>query len=178
MSSLFRNIIRFFLFLAIQVYVLNRVPHLHRFINPSIYFLFILWLPFSVKNRWLLVIAFLLGISMDYFTVTPGLHASACVLIAYIRPFLINILTPRDSSEFNYREPSPQSMQMAPYAVYIVVLTFIHHGFLLFLEWLSVGAFWEFLVNVLSSTAVSLLLIFTVELLFPRKMKYRTNTAG
>jgi hypothetical protein len=69
-------------------------------------------------------------------------------------------------------------MQMAPYAVYIVVLTFIHHGFLLFLEWLSVGAFWEFLVNVLSSTAVSLLLIFTVELLFPRKMKYRTNTAG
>jgi hypothetical protein len=135
-------------------------------------------LPFSVKNRWLLVIAFLLGISMDYFTVTPGLHASACVLIAYIRPFLINILTPRDSSEFNYREPSPQSMQMAPYAVYIVVLTFIHHGFLLFLEWLSVGAFWEFLVNVLSSTAVSLLLIFTVELLFPRKMKYRTNTAG
>lgn len=178
MSSLIRNIFRFALFLLFQIYILNRVPHLHRFITPSIYFLFILWVPFSVSNRALLFIAFTLGLTLDYFTMTPGLHAAACLLIAYVRPFLIGVLTPRDSSEFNYREPSPLAMQWAPYSVYVVVLTFLHHFFLVFLEWLSVGKFWEFLVQVIASTAVSLLLIFTIELLFPRKMKYRTNTAG
>jgi rod shape-determining protein MreD len=178
MSSLIRNIFRFALFLLVQVYVLNRVPHLHRFITPSIYFLFILWVPFSVSNRVLLFIAFALGLTLDYFTMTPGLHAAACLLIAYVRPFLIGVLTPRDSSEFNYREPSPLAMQWAPYSVYVVVLTFLHHFFLQFLEWLSVGSFWEFIAHVIASTAVSLLLIFTIELLFSRKMKYRTNTAG
>jgi protein-S-isoprenylcysteine O-methyltransferase Ste14 len=69
-------------------------------------------------------------------------------------------------------------MQWAPYSVYVVVLTFLHHFFLQFLEWLSVGSFWEFIAHVIASTAVSLLLIFTIELLFSRKMKYRTNTAG
>jgi len=104
-SDLLRNIIRFAVFISIQVYVLNKVPHLHRFITPYLYFLFILWLPFSVSRQWLLVIGFFTGLALDYFTMTPGLHAAACLLIAYVRPFIINILTPKDSTEFNYREP-------------------------------------------------------------------------
>ena len=178
MSAIFRNIIRFILFLLVEVYVLNRVPHLHRFISPSLYFLFILWLPFSLSDRWLLVVGFLTGISLDYFTQTPGLHASAAVLIAYVRPFLISVLTPRDSADFNYREPSPQSLLWAPYAIYLILLTLIHNTWLVFLEWLSFGSFGDFMAKVLGSTAISLLLIFTVELLFPRRMRYRTNVGG
>jgi hypothetical protein len=159
------------------VYVLNKVPHLHRFIVPYIYYLFILWLPFSVSRIWLLVIGFFTGLILDYFTMTPGLHAAACTLVAYVRPALISILTPKDASEFNYREPSPKAMQWTPYAVYVFVLTLLHHGYMVFLEWLDVGGFLNFIIKVLATTAISLLLIFTVELLFPRKLKFRTNTA-
>jgi hypothetical protein len=53
----------------------------------------------------------------------------------------------------------------------------LHHGYLLLLEWLEVGNFLDFLVKVVSTTAISLLLIFTAEILFPRRLKYRTNTA-
>jgi len=176
-SALLKNIIRFALFILLQVYVLNKIPHLHRFITPYLYFLFILWLPFSVSRQWLLIIGFLTGITLDYFMMTPGLHAAACVLIAYVRPFVINILTPKESSDFNYREPSPKAMQWTPYAVYVFTLTLLHHGYLLFLEWLSFGSILDFLVRIVTTTGISMLLIFTVELLFPRKLKFRTNTA-
>jgi hypothetical protein len=176
-TNLVRNIIRFAAFIFLQVYVLNKIPHLHRFITPYIYFLFILWLPFSVSRFWLLIIGFFTGLALDYYTNTPGLHAAACLLIAYVRPFLINVLTPKDTSNFNYREPSPKAMQWTPYAVYVFVLTLLHHSYLLFLEWLSFGSFLDFLIRVVTTTGISLLLIFTTELLFTRQMKFRTNTA-
>jgi len=163
------------LFIFVQVYVLYRIEPLHQFITPYLYFLFILWLPFSVPRFWQLVIGFILGLSLDYFMQSPGLHAAACVLVAYVRPFIINILSPKDESEFNYREPSPRALGWTPYAIYVFILTLLHHGYLFFLEWLSFGSFLIFLVKVVASTAVSMVLIFTVELLFPRKLKYRTN---
>ncbi|MBP7555707.1 MAG: rod shape-determining protein MreD [Chitinophagaceae bacterium] len=177
MSELLRNIVRFILFILVQVYVLNKIPHLHQYIVPYIYFLFILWLPFSISRSALLIIAFITGLSLDYFTITPGLHAAACVLIAFIRPFLINLLVPKDSSEFNYREPSPRAMGWTPYLVYALVLTFIHHTYMVLLQWFSVGNILAFLIKVVATTAISMLLIITTELLFPRRLKFRTNTA-
>ena len=177
MSDLVRNIIRFFAFVFIQVYILNKIPHLHRFITPYLYYLFILWVPFSVPRIGLLIIGFITGLTIDYFSMTMGLHAAACTLVAYLRPFIINVLMPKDTSEFNYREPSPKAMGWAPYSVYALVLTFFHHAYLLFLEWLQFGSFFGFIVRTVAATGISILLIFTVELLFPRRLKFRTNTA-
>lgn len=177
MSNFLKNIIRFALFILIQVYVLNKIPHLHRFITPYLYYLFILWLPFSISRMGLMITGFVTGLALDYFMMTPGLHAAACVLIAYLRPFVINVLTPKESSEFNYREPSPKAMGWTPYLVYIFILTLFHHGYMVLLEWLSFGSFLSFLVKVIATTGISMLLIITTELLFPRRMKFRTNTA-
>ena len=177
MSDLLRNIFRFVLLLFLQVYVLDNIPPLHRFIIPVIYYMFILWLPFSVSGFWLLIIGFGTGISLDYFTGTPGLHAAACVLIAYIRPFFVNLLIPKDAWEFNYQEPSARAMGWAPYSVYVFVLTLLHHGYLVFLEWLQFGSLLDFMIKVVTTTGISMLLILTAEFLFPRRLKFRTNTA-
>lgn len=177
MSDAVRNIFRFVIFILLQVYVLDKIPHLHRYITPYIYYLFILWLPFSVSRQWLLIIGFMTGLTLDYFSMTPGLHAAACTLIAFVRPFLITILTPKDASEFTYREPSPKAMQWTPYAVYVIVLTLLHHGYMVLLEWLSFGSFLGFIIKVVATTGISLLLIFAAEVIFPRKLKFRTNTA-
>jgi cell shape-determining protein MreD len=176
-SDLVKNIFRLFVFVLVQVYVLNKIPHLHRYIVPYLYFLSILWLPFSISRLGLLLAGFATGLLLDYFANTPGLHAAACVLIAYARPFVITILLPKDTTEFNYREPSPRAMGWAPYGVYVFVLTLLHNVYLLLLEFLHFGTFLDFVIKVLSTTAISLLLIFTTELLFPRKVKFRTNTA-
>lgn len=178
MSNLLRNIIRFVFFILVQAFVLNKVPPLHQFIKPYLYFLFIIWLPFSISRSMLLIIAFIFGLVMDYFSGTPGLHAAPCVLIAYLRPFLISILLPQEATEASYAEPSIKSMGWAPYCVYVIILTFVHHAFLVFIEWrLSFSTFIFFVGKVAGSTAISLLLIFITEMLFNRKAKFRTNTA-
>jgi hypothetical protein len=168
--------IRFAVFILVQVYLLNRL-HLHQYIIPYIYYLFILWLPFSVSRFNLLVIGFLTGLTLDFFTRQIGIHAAACTLIAYIRPFVVNVLSQKGTSEFNYREPSPRAMGWTPYLVYVLILTVFHHTYMTFLQWLEFGTFIDFLIKVVSTTGISMLLVITVELLFPRKMKFRTNTA-
>jgi rod shape-determining protein MreD len=177
MSKLVKNSIRFVLFILVQVFVLFQVKPLHQFIVPYLYFLYILWLPFNTPRLSLTMVGFIFGLSLDYFSKTPGLHAAPCTLIAYLRPFLINILIRQEGSEQNYGSPSVTSMGFAPYATYVLILTIIHNGYLVFLEWLHFGTFLYFLGKVLATTGVSLLLIFVTELLFYRKEKFRTNTA-
>lgn len=177
MSILLKNIIRFAFFILIQAFVLNKIPPLHQFVKPIWYFLFVLWIPFTINRSFLLIVAFAFGLSFDYFSGTPGLHAATCLLIAYLRPFLLNVLLPQEKTEFSYAEPSVKSLGLAPYAVYILILTFIHNGFLVFIEWMQFGDFWYFIGKVSATSAISLLLIAITELLFPRKAKYRTNTA-
>jgi rod shape-determining protein MreD len=101
MSDLLKNIIRFALFILVQVFILNQVPPLHRFIVPYLYYLYILWLPFTLPRVWLSFVSFLFGLTLDYFMNTPGLHAAACTLIAYIRPFIINLLISQEGSDKN-----------------------------------------------------------------------------
>ncbi len=177
MSDLVKNSFRFLIFVFIQVYILDVMPHLHELITPYFYFLFILWLPFYFKRSWLLMLGFLLGITVDYFSMTPGLHAAASVLVAYVRPFVINLFAPKDSTEFNYKEPSPKALGWTAYSLYALILSFLHNSYLLFLEWLSFGSFIGFLMKAITTTAISMLMIYIAELLFPRKLKYRTNTA-
>ena len=176
MSDLVKNIFRLLVFILGHVYILDKI-HLHRFVIPVLYYILILWLPFSLTRISLLFIGFVTGLMLDYFTNTPGLHAAACILIAYARPFVINLLIPKDTAEFNYREPSPRAMGWAPYTVYALVLTVLHHSYMYLLEWLDLGNMIAFLIKVGATTGISMLLIFTVELLFPRKVKFRTNTA-
>lgn len=177
MSSLLKNIIRFFLFILLQAFVLNKVPALHQFVKPYLYFLFILWLPFSMSRLSLLITAFVFGLAMGYVTNNPGLYAAPCVLIAYIRPFLLNLLLPQEKTEFSYAEPSIKSLGFTPYFVYALILTLLHNTYLVFIEWLNVGDFLFFIGKVGATTGVSLLLIFITEMLFPRKSRYRTNAA-
>ncbi len=177
MSDLVRNSIRFALFILVQYYVLFQIRPLHQFVVPYIYYLYVLWLPFSMGRMSLMLVSFLFGLTLDYFTQTPGLHAAACVMIAYLRSFVVNILIPQEGAEQNYKSPSPVSMGWAPYAVYVLVLTLVHHIYLVLLEWLQFGSFLFFLGKVLATTGISLMLVLITELLFFRKEKFRTNTA-
>jgi hypothetical protein len=177
MSNLLKNIIRFALFILVQAYLLNKIPPLHQFIKPYLYFLFLLWLPFSVSRSFLLILAFCFALVMGYFSGNPGLYLIPCLFIAFLRPFLINILVPQETTEISYNEPGIKSMGWAPYSVYVIILTFVHHILLVFIEWMYAGNVLFFIGKVTASTAVSLLLIFITEMLFSRKARFKTNAA-
>ncbi len=173
MSLGFKNIIRFIFIMFIQVFVLSRIPPLHQFIVPYFYFAFILWLPFKTGRAALLFISFAVGMVADMFFKTPGLHAAACVLIAYVRPFLINLLLPKEATDWGNEEPSKKTLGAVPYATYLVILTLLHHFYLILLEWMQFGSFLYFIGKLFATSLVSLLLIMITDLFLNRKSKLR-----
>ena len=82
------NLLRFIVLVFIQVFLLKNIT-LYNLSTPYLYILFILLLPFETPN---IVIVYtwhlLLGITIDAFYDTPGLHAAACVLLAFVRYYL------------------------------------------------------------------------------------------
>jgi rod shape-determining protein MreD len=169
MNNVLKNSIRFVLFLLIQIIILNEVPPIHQFITPYLYFTFLLWLPFGTNRLTLTVLGFILGYCLDVFTNTPGLHAAACTLVGYIRPTILNLLLAQEASEELTKEPSVGSMGWGPYLIYVLLLTFTHHFYLVLLEWLQFGNFGYFLGKVIATSLMSVLLIFVVELLMNRR---------
>ncbi len=169
MNNLIKHSARFILFLFIQIIILNEVPPLHQFITPYLYFIFLLWLPFGTKRITLTLLGFITGYTLDLFTNTPGLHAAACSLLGYFRPTILNLLLAQELSEEVNREPSIGSMGWGPYAFYVTSLTFLHHFYLVLLEWLQFGNFGYFLGKIIATTVISVLLIFIVELSMNRR---------
>ncbi|MEK0422273.1 MAG: hypothetical protein RLZ95_183 [Bacteroidota bacterium] len=169
MNSILKNSIRFVLFLLIQIIILNEIPPLHQYITPYLYFTFLLWLPFGTSKLTLTFLGFVLGFSLDIFTNTPGLHTAAAVLIGYIRPSILNLLLAQETSEEITKEPSVGTMGWGPYFIYAIIITFVHHFYLVLLEWLQFGSFTYFLGKVISTTLMSTLLIFVVELVMNRR---------
>jgi len=173
MNLIVKNTILFFFILFIQVFILNKIPPLHQFVVPYFYFLFILWLPFKTRRLVILLVGFLLGFTIDMFYKTPGLHTSASVLIAYLRPFVINLLLPKEATEWGNEEPNRVSMGALPFTTYVILLTILHNLYLIFLEWMQFGSFLYFLGKLIATSLVSLLLILISELLVNRRTRTR-----
>lgn len=82
--------------------VLNKIEIggiLNGYFNPFLYIMFILMLPVNINKVLLLFIAFLTGLTIDIFSGTPGMHASACLVLAFIRPGFLNLIAPREGYE-------------------------------------------------------------------------------
>jgi len=171
MSNLFKASIRFVLFILLQVFLLDKIPPINEYIVPILYFLYILWLPFKISKTQILFLSFFYGFVFDVFSKSPGLHAATCTLIAFVRPHIIHLLMPKETYETNYLEPSIVSMGFLPYMVYVLILTFLHHFYLILLEWISFGDFVFFIAKLVASTGVSIFLILITDMLFPRSIK-------
>lgn len=92
------NIVRFFAVMLLQVLVFNYL-NLFGFINPFVYLLFILLLPFETPAWLLLILAFFTGISVDMFVNTGGIHAAATLAVGFARPVLLRTLVSKREFE-------------------------------------------------------------------------------
>jgi rod shape-determining protein MreD len=168
-SVLFKNIIRFLLLVLIQVFVFNNM-NLSGYLNPYIYILFILLLPVDISKSLLLVLAFLLGLTIDYFGNTLGLHAAATLLMAFARPAVLNLFF--SNIEFTPgEEPGLSRLKFSGFFRYTFTMVFIHHSTLFLLEVLSFNNFLYLLYRIMLSSLLTMLLIFISMLLFSKKKK-------
>jgi len=161
------NLIRFIVVVFVQVFLLKNIT-LYNISTPYPYILFILLLPFETPNVLLFPLAFLLGLTIDAFYDTPGLHASACVLLALVRILFISITVQKDGFD-NEPEPTLSVMGFRWFFTYTVILTLVHHVFLFLLEAFSFLDFTFILQRVLTSTIFTVFLMLLTGLLFFRK---------
>lgn len=143
--------------------------NLYNLSTPYFYILFILLLPFEIPNILLFVLAFILGITIDAFYDTPGLHAAACVLLAFVRVLFISITVQKEGFD-NEPEPTLSIMGFRWFFTYAVVLTLVHHFFLFNLEAFSLSQL-EFTISraLLSSLFTVFLMLISGLLFFKRK---------
>ena len=163
-----RYILSFVLLVFLQVFLLNNIQF-SGYINPYIYILFILILPFETPKWLLLVLAFILGITIDLFSGTLGMHSSATVIMAFVRPYVLKVISPRDGYE------SETLPQLRYYGVnwflkYSVILVFIHHIFLFYIEVFRFSHFFTTFVRAILSS------IFTIILVLISQYFYRKDT--
>jgi rod shape-determining protein MreD len=162
-TDLIRYIVSFFALLVIQVALFNNI-HLGGFINPFIYVMFILILPVRISGPLLLVLAFLLGIIIDMFSNTIGMHAAACVLMAFARPTVLKFIAPREGYETE-AAPSIKQFGVNWFVIYCTILVFLHHLSLFFIEVFRLSEFLPTLLRVILSTMSTSIFIVMVQFL-------------
>ncbi len=140
----------------IQVLVLNHIQF-SGFVNPYIYVLFVLLLPLSAPRYAVLILAFLMGITIDIFSNSLGVHAFATVFIAYFRPVVIRIISSREEDMSDY--PGLMQNKMGWFVSYVTIMVVMHHFILFYLEVFTFTNFWGTLVRVFFSSVFSIFAI-------------------
>jgi len=167
MTLYLRLIIRFVILVMFQVLVLNNI-RLGGYINPYLYVLFVIMLPYETPGWLLLVSSFLLGYTVDTFANTPGMHTAATVFIAFCRPLIIRIVIPRQDYEAE-SFPSLATMGLQSFVTYSLMLVFVHHFSLFLLEVFRLSDFLSTLFRAGISTVFTLLLIILTQYIFYSK---------
>ncbi len=150
------------LYLFLQVFVVRNLV----FFDVGFCFLYIsviLFLPNTVPVSGVLVIAFLVGLVIDIFSNTAGLHASACVLIAFLRSYILKILFPTRGLETEL-VISLEGLGTERFIRYIVIMTFTHHLYLFFIEAGTIQFFLNTSLKVVSSVLFTSLVVFLMHI--------------
>jgi rod shape-determining protein MreD len=161
-NALILNIVRFIFLLAAQIVVFNNID-LFGYINPYPYILFILLYPVNSNRSGLLVASFLLGLTVDMFTNSGGIHAASCLILAYIRPvffkFAFGLSYEYQTIKINDRL-SPERFTF----IFISILT--HHFILFILEYFKFTFILEALLRTIVTTLFTLIVSIIIIYLF------------
>jgi rod shape-determining protein MreD len=164
-SAVFWNSLRFIVAVLAQVLICNHIDFLG-YINPLVYIYFILLFPFNVNRSLFLVLAFALGLTVDLFSDSGGANAAACLIIAYIRPFVLRFAF---GISYEHQSIKLENTALGQRMLYITILVFTHHFFLFLLEIFNVSNILLILKNTLFFSIFTILIITLSVTLFSRK---------
>jgi len=156
-KHLIRYALTFVVLIALQLLVLNNI-NLGGYINPYIYILFIMLLPFEIPGWVLLILGFSTGLIIDAYTGTLGLHSSATLFIAFLRPTILSNIS---SYELDDKKGSPTMSinDIGWFIKYTLIMVFAHHFVLFYLETFSFTHFFATLLRVILSSILTITFI-------------------
>lgn len=152
-----KYIFQFIALVLLQVVILNGIQ-LNGYINPYLYIIFIITLPFELAGWVSLIVGFGLGLTIDMFSNTPGVHASATLFMAFMREIILPYIAPREGYESG-TIPNVKYYGWMWFARYAAILVFTHHLFLFFIEAFSFNYSAHTLLKVIVSSTITFILI-------------------
>lgn len=164
-SDLLVNIGRFSLLIVVQILLFNHINFMG-YVNPYPYILFILVFPFTGNKSLLIFLGFMLGLLVDIFSDSGGVHAAACTFLAYARPLLLKFSF-GVSYEFNTIKLS--KADFGARITYITLAVLLHHLVLFTLEIFNISHILLVLKSTLFSSIFTIVLLLCITLLFSRK---------
>ncbi|HPS13310.1 MAG TPA: rod shape-determining protein MreD [Prolixibacteraceae bacterium] len=159
-------IVTFVTIVLIQLLLMNNIQF-SGYINPYFYILFIILLPISIPTYLLLIAGFFLGITIDIFSNTPGIHASATVFMSFIRPYVINSYNLEDQEKIKI--PSIMNLGIKWFVKYLLIMVLVHHIFLFFIEVFSFSGFLHTLLRCILSSIFTFVFILISQFIVFRK---------
>lgn len=159
-NNVLRGFFYFVVLVLIQVLILNNI-HFLRIATPFLYLYFILKLPVGTSRMNVVFFSFLIGLVIDLFSNTPGMHAAACTLAGFIRDPLIRLFIGKDLPEGIY--PSYKTFGYGGFFRYTLVFVVIHHMALFMIEALTFFDPLFLAIRIAASVLTTTLLICTIE---------------
>ena len=164
-----KNIIRFLVIILLQVLVFKQIQWANfNYLSIIIYPVVIMLLPIKIRNYQLLLIAFVTGLFVDMFYDSPGVHASAAVFTAFIRPFVLNLIEPRGGYGIN-TIPSKHHLGINWFILYASIITFAHLFFYFSVEAFTFHYFLDIWLKTIISFIFSMIFILIHHFLFNPK---------
>ncbi len=165
-NALLNNLARFILLLAAQIVIFNKF-NLFGFINPFPYILFLILYPVNSNKNTFLLASFALGITMDAFSNSGGVHAAACVVLAFLRPQIFKFAF---GLSYEYQTVKLNDILTPERFSFILASVLIHHLVLFFLEIFSFELFFQMLFRTIFSSIFTIILsIIIIYLIKPKK---------
>ena len=158
---------RFILLVGLQVSVLNHINFLG-YINPYVYILFIMLFPIKNNRTLFIFLSFLLGLTIDIFSDSGGIHAAACVSIAYVRPIILKFSF---GTVYEYQTIKFDTVEFSSKFIYIIIMTVIHHFILFSLEIFNISKVILTFQKTLFSSIFTIILCIMITIIFSRKTK-------
>ncbi|MCT4580089.1 MAG: hypothetical protein N4A35_01615 [Flavobacteriales bacterium] len=159
MSNSIQHIFHFIGLLMVQVLVIDQISFgaLNPYINPIVLGTSILILPVSWRGPRLLLVGFLFGIILDAFHNTLGINASAMLIIAFLRPYILRLISPREGFE-SFFSPNVTSLPSGQYILYSSLLLLSFHLTYFAFESLNYQATLSVFIKALASTVAAIIL--------------------
>jgi len=166
MKQFIQHLIWFVALLSFQVLFLDNIHFLNVFF-PMIYIYAILRLPSSLSPSIVLIISFLTGLTVDVFSNTPGMHASATTLLGFLRYPVLRLFVLKE--DLVNREVSISWLGGTIFWKYCVILVLIHHTALFLLESFTLLNIQELLIKIPVCSLLTLVFILAMEYLNSNK---------
>tara|TARA_Y100000385_G_scaffold215959_1_gene224836 strand:+ start:2974 stop:3483 length:510 start_codon:yes stop_codon:yes gene_type:complete len=160
MNDILQHIIRFFVLTSIQILILNNVQ-ISGYINPFVYILFVMLLPPKMPKAIVLILAFIMGFTIDVFSDSYGVHSSATVLLAFLRSKVLALVSVKGGEDLE--AIGIKQLRINRFFTYSSILCLIHHFTLFYLEAFRLNEFFDTFLRALYSSFFSILMILMIE---------------